>query len=277
MEIDYQLIDEKVNAFAMNVISEILATHSQHLAKVDEEILWKRLNEKRIIIVDKPSLEDDLFFENDIPVAHGPRTKSDGYIHIYPYKYSKLSNEEIIQRYTDHIITHELYHYIIKLDIKGNYTSDEIDFGHYITEGMVQLMTENHQGKLDTTSNYRKNVDNAQIILNQCLENNDLSMIFQHNYKDIFEKYPDLISVYESYLKEKELEERLAPLLTEIANKTKWEPKRLISKTKSCSLAELKDKINYFIFQRIPNESTNYEKQINELFASIYEQNKKSI
>lgn len=277
MEPNYQLIDEKVNSYAMDVISEILAKYSGIISKEAEEILWRRLNEKKIIIVDKPSVEDDLFFDNDIPTAHGPRTKNDGLIHIYPYKFPNLSNDELIQRYIDHIITHEIYHYLIKLDINNTYTPDEVAFGHYITEGMVQLMTEKHTDILDTTSKYRKNVDSASIILDKCLENNDLSIIFRQNYKQIFEKYPNLASVYESYLKEKELEEKLTPLLTEIANKTSWEPKRLVSKLKMSSMNVLKENMISFIQNKLPNESENYEKQIDEIYASIYDQNKKSI
>lgn len=277
MAIDYQFIDNKVNSYAMNVISEILAEHSQSITKETEEILWQRLNEKKIIIVDEPSIDDDLFFDNNIPTAHGPRTKSDGYIHIYPYKFPQLTDNELIERYIDHIITHEIFHYIIKLDVDESYSPDEVAFGHYITEGMVQLMTEKHQGKVDRTSKYRKNVDSAQIIFDKCLENNDLSLIFQNNYKHIFDKYPDLSEVYKSFLKEKELENKLIPLLTEIASKTKWEAKRLISKLKMSSSDELITQMKSFITDRLPEEATNYEKQIDEIYASIYEQNKKSI
>lgn len=277
MEIDYQLIDEKVNSYAMNVISEILAENSQSMAKEAEEILWQRLNEKRIIIVDKPSVEDELFFDNNIPTAHGPRTKGDGYIHVYPYIFHNLTNDELIERYIDHIITHEIYHYLIKLDIDDSYTPDEVAFGHYITEGMVQLMTEIHQGKVDRTSNYRKNVDNARIIYDKCQETNDLSIIFQNNYKQIFDRHPDLAGIYETFLKEKELEDKLTPILTEVASKTKWEAKRLISKFKMSSTDEFIPKMKSFIADRLPEEATNYEKQIDEIYASIYKQNKKSI
>lgn len=277
MAIDYQLIDEKVNSYAMNVISDILADHSQNIKKEAEEILWQRLKEKRIIIVDKPNIEDDLFFNNEIPTAHGPRTKADGYIHIYPYKFPSLSSDELIKRYIDHIITHEIFHYIIKLDIDDSYTPDEVAFGHYITEGMVQLMTEKHQGKLDRTSKYRKNVDNARIIFDKCQETNDLSIIFQNNYKQIFDSHPELTGTYDTFLKEKELEEKLTPILTEVASKTKWEPKRLISKLKMSSSDELIPQMKSFITDRLPEEAANYEKQIDEIYSSIYKQSKKSI
>lgn len=277
MNIDYELIDKKINYFAMDIISDIISSFAGQLRKEDEANLWILLNEKRIVIVDKPSIEDDLFFDNNIPSAHGPRTKGDGYIHIYPYTYPHLSTEEIIQRYIDHIITHEIFHYIIKLDIKGNYSNPEIDFGHYITEGMVQLMTERLQNYKDRTSNYRKNVDAASIILDKLIDNDDLPLIFQKNYKDIFEKYLELYHIYENYLKEKEFEEKIKPILTDIALKTNWEPKRLISKIKMRSSSELISQLTNFIKERLPSEVDNYSKQLNDLYETIFTENKKSL
>lgn len=277
MNIDYELIDKKINSFAMDIISTIISSFSGQLREEDETILWDRLREKKIVIVEKPNLEDDLFFDNNIPTAHGPRTKGDGYIHIYPYKFPHLSTEELIQRYIDHIITHEIFHYIIKLDIKGNYSKEELDFGHFITEGMVQLMSEKQQSYIDRTSKYRKNVEIANIIYERCIKDDNISLIFNNNFKEIFEKYPELYQTYERYLKENEFVTKLEPVIIEIAKKTNWEPKRLISKCQMSSMHELIPQLKEFIKQRLPNELPYYAEQIDILYSNVFKPKEKSL
>lgn len=207
MKIDYQKIEEELNKFAIDIIYDILDKYSPFLSDEEKDTFIEKITSNKAIIVDKPCKEDEEFFQGSIPIAHGPRAKGDGYIHIYPYAFRNPNTEEIISNCIDHIITHELYHFIIKLDIEGEYSPDEIDFGHYLTEGMVQLFSEIHQGSTDRTSKYRQNVNNARIIYETCKGNPQL--IFQHNYKTIFAKLPELSSIYDNYLKEKQFNNKL--------------------------------------------------------------------
>lgn len=89
----------------------------------------------------EPSQKDINIFKENITSAHRPRVKKDGMIHIYPYIYNK-DTEWIIKHYINEgILTHELCHYIIKLDFKSLDESEE-KLGHFINEGAVQLLTE---------------------------------------------------------------------------------------------------------------------------------------
>ncbi len=276
MEIDYKKIDTELNMFAIDVIYEILDKYSSLISEKDKETFIEKITNNRVIVVDMPSKEDEIFFEGNIPKAHGPRAKKDGLIHIYPYVFRSQSTEEIIQNCINHIIIHELYHFIIKLDIKGNYPQDEIDFGHYLTEGMVQLFSEIHQGKSDRTSKYRQNVNNAQIIY-ETLKNN-LSLIFKHNYKDIFAKFPNLSSVYDEYLKERKFNAKLSEFFEEVSPLLNWETKRLIAKSKSFSINDTLINLKALIEKKMNvDDAKNYCSKLDEIYESCFAQNKKSL
>lgn len=276
MEIDYNKIDKVVNKYAIDVIYDILEKYSNYLNEEEKDIFIEKITNNRIIIVDKPNPEDENFFHGDIPTAHGPRAKGDGFIHIYPYRFNNLSTDEIIKSCIDHIIIHELYHYIIKLDIKGDFSPDEIDFGHYITEGMVQLFAELHQGQSDRTSKYRKNIDNAKIIYEACKENP--SLIFHHNYKDILARIPELTTIYENFIKEKDFTSKLNKLLTEIGPIINWEPKRLIAKAKSFGINDTLINLKELMEKKMSKEeSKEYCSKLDEIYISSFEQNKKSL
>ncbi|MDE5630304.1 MAG: hypothetical protein K2I70_01765 [Bacilli bacterium] len=276
MKIDYQRIDKELNTFAIDVIYEILDKYSNFISKQEKDNLVEKITHNRAIIVDEPSKEDEDFFQGNIPVAHGPRAKGDRYIHIYPYAFHNKNTEEIITNCIDHIIIHELYHFIIKLDIDGEYTKDEIDFGHYLTEGMVQLFSEIHQGKIDRTSKYRKNVDNAKIIY-ETFPNNP-SPIFQHNYKELFMSSPNLSTIFEDFLKEKEFTNKLDDFFKERAPIINWEQKRLISKSKSFSIDDTLINLKNLIEKHLTKEEAkSYCNKLDEIYTACFKQNKKSI
>lgn len=276
MGIDYKKIDTELNIIAIDVINEILDKYSPLISEKDKETFIEKITNNRVITVDKPSKEDEIFFEGNIPKAHVPRAKSDGLIHIYPYVFRSQSTEDIIKNCIDNIIIHELYHFIIKLDIQGNYSQDEIDFGHYLTEGMVQLFSEIHQGKIDRTSKYRKNVDNAQIIY-ETLKNN-ISLIFNYNYKDIFAKFPNLSFIYDKYLKEKKFNAKLSDFFEEVSPLLNWETKRLISKSKSFSINDTLTNLKALIDKKMNvDDAKNYCNKLDKIYESCFTQNKKSL
>lgn len=275
MEIDYGFIDTQINDYAINIVYEILEKYQHFLNDEIINTLTNRIVENRIIKVNEPSKIDESFFKGNIPTAHGPRAKNDGYIHVYPYKYKQMTTEEILNKYIDHIIIHELYHFLIKLDIKEAVNQDEIDFGHYITEGMVQLFAEMHTKK-DFSSNYRKNVDNARIIYEAC--QNNLSLIFQNNYKEIFLQYPELNIVFENYKKEKEFNAKLESFFNKIAPKINIQPKRLIEKAKSYSIDEVIIKLKDFLEKVLnPEELKDANMTLDDIYNSIYEQKRKEL
>ena len=78
MEIDYKKIDTELNMFAIDVIYEILDKYSSLISEKDKETFIEKITNNRVIVVDMPSKEDEIFFEGNIPKAHGPRAKKDG-------------------------------------------------------------------------------------------------------------------------------------------------------------------------------------------------------
>lgn len=279
MNINYLKIEEELNTYAIETIYDIMEKCGKFMTQEEFEAYEKCILENKVVIVNRPSATDDEFFKGNVPVAHGPRTKKDGYIHVYPHKYKNQDTEQIVNNYINGaVILHELYHYIIKLDIKNAEDKIRIRFGHYITEGMVELFTELHNKQKVTRWAARRNVDAAEKIYNTLLDKNDIKAIFQCNFEDIFAKYPELEIIYEDYKKECKFMEGLTSILEETKEKTSISPKKIIARFNRFSLLEGIENIKLESENYLDeSDATNFRKQIDELYASIYESKEKRL
>lgn len=264
MEINYDKIDKELNDFAIDKIYELLSIFGDDITPAAKEQFENAVIKNRIIAVDQPSNENMDFFKGNIPPAHGPRTKEDGMIHIYPYIYDKDTNL-LIKHYIDEgILTHELCHYIIKLDFESPDKS-ETDLGHFINEGAVQLLTEQIDNKKYQGVEYRKNVELARILLTKIPTKN----IFRGNLKEILS--PELfIEIKEEYLKQKTFTEEINNLVTRVGTIYNLDYQSIVRRLKRMTILEtigyLKEEIS-----KLPNtlEKDEFLKEIDEISKSF--------
>lgn len=196
MEINYEKIDKELNSFVIDKIYEILALFENDILDDAKKQFETAIINNKIITVNQPSQENMDFFKGNIPPAHGPRAKKDGMIHIYPYIYKK-DTDWIINHYIDEgILTHELCHYIVKLDFKSSDKNEE-DFGHFVNEGAVQFLTEQIDNKRYQSVGYRKNVELVKILLTKI----PIKKIFEGNLKEILSS-EQFMEMKEEYLKQ---------------------------------------------------------------------------
>lgn len=264
MEINYDKIDKELNDFAIDKIYELLSIFGDDITPAAKEQFENAVIKNRIIAVDQPSNENMDFFKGNIPPAHGPRTKEDGMIHIYPYIYDKDTNL-LIKHYIDEgILTHELCHYIIKLDFESPDKS-ETDLGHFINEGAVQLLTEQIDNKKYQGVEYRKNVELARILLTKIPTKN----IFRGNLKEILSP-EQFIEIKEEYLKQKTFTEEINNLVTRIGTIYNLDYQSIVRRLKRMTILEtigyLKEEI-----PKLPNtlEKDEFLKEINEISKSF--------
>lgn len=264
MEINYDKIDKELNDFAIDKIYELLSIFGDDITPAAKEQFENAVIKNRIIAVDQPSNENMDFFKGNIPPAHGPRTKEDGMIHIYPYIYDKDTNL-LIKHYIDEgILTHELCHYIIKLDFESPDKS-ETDLGHFINEGAVQLLTEQIDNKKYQGVEYRKNVELARILLTKIPTKN----IFRGNLKEILSP-EQFIEIKEEYLKQKTFTEEINNLVTRIGTIYNLDYQSIVRRLKRMTVSEtigyLKEEI-----PKLPNtlEKDEFLKEIDEISKSF--------
>lgn len=272
MYIDYLNLEEYLNSYAIELIYDIIEKCGKFMSKDQIVTYENKLSENKIIIVHKPTVEDDIFFKGNIPVAHGPRAKKDGYIHIYPYKYKNKTTKEIIDNYINGgIILHELYHYLIKLDIKGN-DNVRVKFGHYITEGMVEYLTELHSKTKYTKWSLRRNVDAAEKLYNYLLEKNNVKLLFCLNFEEIFKQYPELENLFEEYKKEECFAKELTNILNKINEKEKINVRKIMATFNRHSLTdgieELSLQADKYLDEKTARE---FNCQMNNLYTKIFE------
>lgn len=264
MEINYDKINKELNDFAIDKIYELLSIFGDDITPAAKEQFENAVIKNRIIAVDQPSNENMDFFKGNIPPAHGPRTKEDGMIHIYPYIYDKDTNL-LIKHYIDEgILTHELCHYIIKLDFESPDKS-ETDLGHFINEGAVQLLTEQIDNKKYQGVEYRKNVELARILLTKIPTKN----IFRGNLKEILSP-EQFIEIKEEYLKQKTFTEEINNLVTRIGTIYNLDYQSIVRRLKRMTILEtigyLKEEIS-----KLPNtlEKDEFLKEIDEISKSF--------
>lgn len=272
MYINYIELDEKLNAYAIDALYDLMEKCGKYLTEEQFSMFENIILKDKIITVEKPNKEDEEFFKGNIPFAHGPRTKNDGLIHVYPYKYENQTTDEILENYIKNgVIIHELYHYVIKLDI--NYSEDEmrIKFGHYIEEGMVQFFAELHKKEKSNMWTARRNVDKAERIYNTLLKNGDIASIFKHNFEEIFEMYPELEILFEEYKKEEEFMQCLESIINRLSDIMPIDTKRLLSRFNRRSLA---DGINYLKDESIKYlesvDAEDFNKEIDTIYSNIF-------
>lgn len=264
MEINYDKIDRKLNNFAIDKIYVLLSFFGDNITPAAREQLENAVIKNRIIVVDHPSNKDRDFFKENIPPAHGPRTKEDGMIHIYPYIYDK-DTDLLIKHYIDEgILTHELCHYIIKLDFESP-DKIESDLGHFINEGAVQLLTEQVDKKKHQGVEYRKNVELARILLTKIPTKN----IFKGNLKEILSP-EQFIEIKEEYLKQKAFTEEINSLASRIGTLYNFDYQSIIRRLKRMTVSEtigyLKEEI-----PKLPNilEKEEFLKEIEEISKGL--------
>lgn len=201
--IDYEQIKVSLNQYGNEIMSMIKQQYGYSISNLEN------IPDKDFIVVEQPNNADIEFFSrqngfenpgkfniSNVPSAHGGRTKGDGKIHIYPYSAKAFgkctSTEEIIGKCKQDIIIHEIFHYFIKPKIDYPKDSVEAEFGHYITEGIVQGYAESfaiNNNLPIPKSNYNKNVIMAAELLNNMPEGTDINfMVFNESFTDLIKK-----------------------------------------------------------------------------------------
>lgn len=279
MNIIYSQVYEELNQYAIDAIYDIMEKCGKYMTKEQIITYEKKIAEDRIVMVNSYTEEDDKLFKGKIPVAHGPRTKKDGYIHVYPFKYKNTNTERVIDNYTSGgIILHELYHYIVQLDIKESPDKNRVAFGHYLTEGMVEFLTEQHCNNKYTRWSLRRNVDTAQELYEYLSEKNDIVMIFQNSFEEIFERYPELECLYQNYLKETSFVNELTSLLNRICKQRKIDVKRVLSRFNRSSLKEGIENLCIESYKFLSEDlAKEFNAQLSEIYSRIFEKKEKSL
>lgn len=266
--LDYEKIKLEINQYAKSKLKSIVERYGDLFSSNVSSVIENLLN-KDIVIVDKPSELDFINMKGDIPSAHGGRTKNDGFIHIYPYVFRDLSSEEIIKKYQESfVITHELFHYIFKLDFYDIINDD--DFNGFITEGIVQYFTELFEGRKTEDVNYRKNVELAEEFVDHLVEKDSLNRLFENKFSDSGEL--DFTYFIEKYNKLKHLSNILKDIVIRVCDDSGLDGKRFSSKidrlttkdsimivknwistlsqlddeSKKCYLLEIDDEVDHF-------------------------------
>lgn len=277
--VDYIRLNEELNQYAVDAIYDIMERCGKYMTAEQIITYENKIAENKIVIANRYTEEDNIRFKGNIPVAHGPRAKKDGYIHVYPFKYKHADTDGIINNYINGgVILHELYHYIVKLDIKESTDKKRVKFGHYLTEGMVEFLTEEHSKNRYTRWGARRNVDAAQTLYEYLQEKNDIIMIFHNNFEEIFERYPDLEYLYKDYLKETSFINQLNELLNKICQTQKIDVKKILARFNRQSLKEGIESLciesSKFLSEDLAEE---FNMQITELYSRVFDKKEKSL
>ncbi len=183
MGINYDKMQKTINEYGKYILSCIKSEFGVSLTSQQMQTLEYLLNTE-FIIIESPSNADIEFFSKQegienpdkysidyVPSAHGGRTKSDNKIHIYPYAkaFSDCkTDDEIIKLCVDSIVVHEIFHYFIRPNLSLESDTIKNEFGHFLTEGLVQYYTEvfmEKHGLGRPKSNYGKNVEFAKNLI----------------------------------------------------------------------------------------------------------------
>lgn len=262
--LDYDKIQQKINDYAVDTIYEIVEKYGKYLSKEQIMQFENIIIGNKAVIVDKNIELDSKFFNGNIPSAHGPRTKNDGFIHVYPYTIKNKNTSEIIEHYIKSgIIKHELFHYIIRLDFKDDNKELE-EFSHYLNEGMVQLFTEMDNKIIDNNCEYRKNIALAQKLL-QLLNG---TLPFNKNLKELMNN-DNLYYLFNEYLKIKDIENMIVTFLEQLNQYIKFDIPTIIRRLKRYSIDDsfkyLENEVMQLndieIKQKLLNELNNINKK----------------
>lgn len=281
MNLNYEELQRILNEYAIDCMKNVLITYNSILPEDKKEEFKRIISNNKALIVDSPNDEDLKRFGDNIPAAQGPRGKGDGFIHVYPYKFTKdfskhpLTQEEILEKYTDgQIILHEVFHYIFKLDIQNPENNIEEEFGHFITEGMVQYMTEETYKRKDPKSNYRKNVDIAEEIYKMFTNINVEKRLFELNIKEACKDLFDYKELLNNFIKTKNYTNELNELIIEICKSINIDPKKFVEQTKNKSLKNVVEYIEYNIKIVGGNQKEYYLNKLSEITNKYTEKEK---
>lgn len=281
-DIEYTRLSEKLNDYAIEKLYDILERVGAEPDKNTFLEVENKILANKIIVVDRPCPEDDEFFHNNVPIAHGPRTKNDGLIHIYPYtRCNNVNNTDELFNYIIEcgIITHEIFHFFIKLDDPEVTDTEEEEFGHYITEGMVQLYTEEHEEKEYALNEYRKNVILANKLRSLIPEECSTKAIFRNNYTNIRQMYPETEEVFDIFKIEKEFLKKFKELLHEVEEKIDIDHRDLYQRYKRYSIEETIEVFKNQVSTYMPNDEDKeyFKNAIDSIYNELYTEKEKRL
>lgn len=84
--------------------------------------------------------EPENYRKDYIPSGHGGRTKGDNKIHFYPDSkaFLKCTNtDDVIKECMDNLLVHEIFHYLIRLELKGINDRYKDKVQSFLEEGLV--------------------------------------------------------------------------------------------------------------------------------------------
>ena len=134
-----------------------------------------------------------------------------------------IGYDKIIKSCVENIVVHEIFHYFIRpnLSLESKTTKDE--FGHFLTEGLVQYYTEVFMQKHrlgSPKSNYGKNVEFAKKLISSFPQ--DLSqtqidrIIFTYNQDELLKVSQNGKELYEEFSDELQLKKDISAFITDL-------------------------------------------------------------
>lgn len=241
MNVNYGKIQAIINEYGKYILNCIRNQYSSSLSKEQLQNIEWLLSQENVIIIEQPKKEDIEFFSKQeginepqyysidyVPSAHGGRTKEDNLIHIYPYSKSFQkckSDEEIIETCINDIVIHEIFHYFIRPNISNENKSIKDEFGHFLTEGLVQYYAEEFAKKYrlgNPKSNYGKNVDFAKELISGFSKNmrqQDIDKcIFSFNQNQLIELSIKGSTLYNEFISNVEFHQDITNIIIEACN-----------------------------------------------------------
>ena len=238
MNINYEKIQKSINEYGQYILSCIKNEYGPSLTQEQLQNIDNLLNTE-LIVVEKPSNADIEFFSklegidnpddysiDYIPSAHGGRTKADNKIHIYPYTktFSNCnSDEEIIKSCIDNIVVHEIFHYFIRPNLSLDNKTVKDEFGHFLTEGLVQYYAEKFakEHRLgNPKSNYLKNVEFAEKLVSsfpsdlpKAVKDN---IVFTYNQDELLKVAQNGQELYQEYRDDLQFQKDIAVFITDL-------------------------------------------------------------
>ncbi len=240
MTINYDKVQKSINDYGRYILTCIKNEYDRSLSPTQKSLI-NNLMETQFIVIEKLTNDDIEFFSKQegikdpekysseyIPSAHGGRTKGDNKIHIYPFTKSFNNckdDSEIIKSCIDSIVVHEIFHYFIRpnTEVQNNKINDE--FGHFLTEGLVQLYAEkfaiDHRLEIPK-SNYNKNVETAKLLITgfpKSYNNNQISnLIFSKSIEELLKISINGNEILKSFKENLIFQEKLQEYIISLGN-----------------------------------------------------------
>lgn len=238
MSIDYEKIQKSINEYGKYILNCIKNQYSSSLTGEQLQNIEELLN-IQFIVIEKPSNGDIEFFSKQagitnpeeysvdyIPSAHGGRAKWDNKIHIYPYTKafeSCKTDDEIIKSCIDNIVVHEIFHYFIRPNLLNENETMKDEFGHFITEGLVQYYTEEFAKKYrlgNPKSNYDRNVEFAKKLISSFPKNMTQTetdrVVFTYNQDQLLELSQNGKELYDNYIENLIFQDKISSFIIEM-------------------------------------------------------------